>query len=188
MCTVGERGGQQHAQKHWPGQLRNAPDSIRFRSMRIPRRAITINFGMESVILLSRCRFFEAVAESQHRRLAPAVSKAELSESLTSITAQNKLAVRRALEAAGIEFIDENGSGPGVHENTLRRRSMCFRPTAYPTGGTASSGPSAFKDISKLCPRGPGARAHTTALGASCAMLRPGTPWGGGDGIHPYVF
>jgi hypothetical protein len=32
----------------------------------------------------------------------------------TSLTAANELAIRRALEAAGVEFIDENGGGPGV--------------------------------------------------------------------------
>jgi hypothetical protein len=30
------------------------------------------------------------------------------------MTAANDLAVRRALEAAGVEFIEENGGGPGV--------------------------------------------------------------------------
>ena len=30
------------------------------------------------------------------------------------MTAANDLAVRRALEMAGVEFIDENGGGPGV--------------------------------------------------------------------------
>jgi hypothetical protein len=30
------------------------------------------------------------------------------------MTAANDLAVRRALEAAGVEFIDENSAGPGV--------------------------------------------------------------------------
>jgi hypothetical protein len=30
------------------------------------------------------------------------------------MTAANDLAVRRALESAGVEFIDENGGGPGV--------------------------------------------------------------------------
>ena len=35
------------------------------------------------------------------------------------MTAANDLAVRRALEAAGVEFIDENGGGPGVR---LRKR------------------------------------------------------------------
>ena len=31
-----------------------------------------------------------------------------------SMTAANDLTVRRVLEAAGVEFIDENGGGPGV--------------------------------------------------------------------------
>jgi len=30
------------------------------------------------------------------------------------MTAANELAVRRALEAAGVDFIDENGGGAGV--------------------------------------------------------------------------
>ena len=30
------------------------------------------------------------------------------------MTAANNLAVRRVLEAAGVEFIEENGGGPGV--------------------------------------------------------------------------
>ena len=42
------------------------------------------------------------------------IRRAELMESETSMTAANDLAVRRALEGAGIEFIDENGGGPGV--------------------------------------------------------------------------
>jgi hypothetical protein len=46
------------------------------------------------------------------------IRRAELTEGETSLTAANDLAVRRALEAAGVEFIDENGGGPGVR---LRR-------------------------------------------------------------------
>jgi hypothetical protein len=42
------------------------------------------------------------------------IRRAELTEAETSMTAANDLAVRHALEAAGIEFIDENGGGPGV--------------------------------------------------------------------------
>jgi transcriptional regulator with XRE-family HTH domain len=42
------------------------------------------------------------------------IRRAELREVDTSLTAANDLAVRRALEAAGVEFIDENGGGPGV--------------------------------------------------------------------------
>jgi hypothetical protein len=30
------------------------------------------------------------------------------------MTAANDLTIRRTLEAAGVEFIDENGGGPGV--------------------------------------------------------------------------
>jgi hypothetical protein len=47
------------------------------------------------------------------------VRRAELAENETSMTAANDLAVRRALENAGVEFIDENGGGPGVR---LRKR------------------------------------------------------------------
>ena len=42
------------------------------------------------------------------------IRRAELAETQTSMTAANDLAVRRALEAAGVEFIDENGGGPGL--------------------------------------------------------------------------
>jgi hypothetical protein len=42
------------------------------------------------------------------------IRRAELADGETSMTAANNLAVRRALEAAGVEFIEENGGGPGV--------------------------------------------------------------------------
>ena len=42
------------------------------------------------------------------------IRRAELTDADTSMTAANDLAVRRALETAGVEFIDENGGGPGV--------------------------------------------------------------------------
>jgi hypothetical protein len=47
------------------------------------------------------------------------IRRAELAEAATSMTVANDQAVRRALEAAGIEFIDENGGGSGVR---LRKR------------------------------------------------------------------
>lgn len=53
------------------------------------------------------------------------IRRAELTESETSMTAANTLAVRRALEIAGIEFIDENGGGPGVR---LRKRQRSKQP------------------------------------------------------------
>ena len=48
------------------------------------------------------------------------IKRAELASEETSLTVANDLAVRRALEAAGVIFIDENGgAGPGVR---LRKR------------------------------------------------------------------
>ena len=49
------------------------------------------------------------------------IRRAELSESETSMTAANDLAVRRTLEMAGVEFIDENGGGPGVRLRKLSK-------------------------------------------------------------------
>ena len=52
---------------------------------------------------------------ARHSALSVAtIRRAELAEDETSMTTANDLAVRRALEAAGVEFIDENGGGPGV--------------------------------------------------------------------------
>jgi transcriptional regulator with XRE-family HTH domain len=48
------------------------------------------------------------------------IRRAELTDNGTSMTLANDLAVRRALEAAGVEFIDENGGGPGVR---LKKRT-----------------------------------------------------------------
>ena len=44
----------------------------------------------------------------------------ELTRSETSMMTANDLAVRRALEGDGVEFIDENGGGPGVR---LKKRT-----------------------------------------------------------------
>ena len=42
------------------------------------------------------------------------IRRAELAESHTAMTTTNDLAIRCALESAGIEFIDENGGGLGL--------------------------------------------------------------------------
>jgi hypothetical protein len=49
------------------------------------------------------------------------IRRAELKEIETALTTANDLAIRRAFEAAGVEFIDENGGGPGV---PLRKRQL----------------------------------------------------------------
>ena len=52
------------------------------------------------------------------------IRRAELTESETSMTTVNDLAVRRALKAAGVVFIDEDaGLGPGVRLRKLQRKS-----------------------------------------------------------------
>jgi len=49
------------------------------------------------------------------------IRRAELTEDATALTAANDLAIRHALESAGVDFIDENGGGPGVR---LRKRQQ----------------------------------------------------------------
>lgn len=53
------------------------------------------------------------------------IRRAELKEDETSMTNANAVAVRRALEAAGVEFIDANGGGEGVR---LRKPSTSRKP------------------------------------------------------------
>lgn len=42
------------------------------------------------------------------------IRRVEVMEGEIPVTSANEAALRNALEAAGIEFIDENGGGPGV--------------------------------------------------------------------------
>jgi hypothetical protein len=47
------------------------------------------------------------------------IRRAELMPSATALTRANDAAIRQALEKAGVEFIDENGGGPGVRLRAL---------------------------------------------------------------------
>jgi hypothetical protein len=42
------------------------------------------------------------------------IGRAELADGATALTMANEVAIRRALEGAGIEFIDSDGKRPGV--------------------------------------------------------------------------
>jgi len=53
---------------------------------------------------------------------ANTIRRAEVAEERTSLTAANELAIRRALEDAGVEFIDENGGGAGVRLRKLQQK------------------------------------------------------------------
>jgi hypothetical protein len=52
------------------------------------------------------------------------IRQAELSEGETSMTTVNDTAVRRTLEVAGVEFIDENGGARGAAEETAREKNL----------------------------------------------------------------
>ena len=52
------------------------------------------------------------------------IRRAEAAENETALTAANELAIRRALEGAGVVFINETGGGPGV-----RLRGPAPRPS-----------------------------------------------------------
>src|SRR6266702_4100231 len=64
------------------------------------------------------------------------IKRAETADDQTSMTAANDLAVRRALETAGVEFIDGNGSGPGVRlrKGTERRSPRRAQPRTKKPG------------------------------------------------------
>ena len=53
------------------------------------------------------------------------IRRAEVAEAEIALTAANSLAVRSALETAGIEFIEENGGGPGVRLKKTAKGKGC---------------------------------------------------------------
>lgn len=55
------------------------------------------------------------------------IRRAELADQESSMTTANELAIRHALESAGVEFIEENGGGPGVR---LKKRAKSKKPGA----------------------------------------------------------
>jgi transcriptional regulator with XRE-family HTH domain len=91
--------------------------------MRGTKRAMwhSVSQDEKKALISSQIRAARALirwtAEDLSRRSAVSlrtIRRAELAERDTSMTQANELAVRRALEAAGVEFIDDNGGGPGV--------------------------------------------------------------------------
>jgi hypothetical protein len=49
------------------------------------------------------------------------IRRVEVVEGEIPVTDANEAALRKALEGAGVEFIDENGGGPGVRFREPRR-------------------------------------------------------------------
>src|SRR5262249_22746554 len=80
-------------------------------------------------------------AEDPARRSAVSlrtIRRAELAELETSLTSPNDLAIRRALEAAGVEFIDENGGGHGVR--LRKQHAACIAGNRTQQMGRSRSG------------------------------------------------
>ena len=50
------------------------------------------------------------------------IRRAELTESETKLTRVNDQAIRHTLEAAGVEFIDAEGGGPGVRLRSAQQK------------------------------------------------------------------
>ena len=50
------------------------------------------------------------------------IRRAELTDSATKLTRVNDQAIRRILEEAGVEFIDENDGGPGVRLRGVQQK------------------------------------------------------------------
>ena len=51
------------------------------------------------------------------------IRRVEVVDGEIPVTAANEAAIRRALETAGVEFIEENGTGEGVRFRKPRRAS-----------------------------------------------------------------
>ena len=58
------------------------------------------------------------------------IRRAELMPSTTALTRANDQAIRRALEQAGVEFIDAEKGGPGVRLRGAIRREVVFSAVA----------------------------------------------------------
>ena len=88
----------------------------------MPARPPTKSFSQPPALTSAQIRAARALIRWSAEDLAKGcalgiatIRRAELRETETKLTAANDLAVRRALEAAGVEFIDERESwGPGV--------------------------------------------------------------------------
>jgi hypothetical protein len=81
--------------------------------------AETLQIVVREIINMLRCRWSAVDLARESSVGVNTIRRAEVAENGTSLTAANELAIRRALELAGVEFIDENGGGPGLR---LRKR------------------------------------------------------------------
>jgi hypothetical protein len=56
------------------------------------------------------------------------IRRVEVVDGEIPVTLANEAALRLALEVAGVEFIDENGGGPGVRLRNREKKSPANKP------------------------------------------------------------
>jgi transcriptional regulator with XRE-family HTH domain len=79
----------------------------------VKRRSQTL-FGAQIRAARALLRWSAAELAEESAVGANTIRRAESEDGVTSMTAANQRAIRQALEDAGVQFIDENGEGPGV--------------------------------------------------------------------------
>ncbi|WP_235983980.1 MULTISPECIES: helix-turn-helix domain-containing protein [Bradyrhizobium] len=79
----------------------------------VKRRNETL-FGAQIRAARALLRWSAAELAEESAVGANTIRRAESEDGVTSMTAANQRAIRQALENAGVQFIDENGGGPGV--------------------------------------------------------------------------
>jgi hypothetical protein len=99
------------------------------------------------------------------------IRRAELVGGETSMTAANDLAVRRALEMAGVEFIDENGRGPGV-----RLRKPPQGKQRKPPLSSMNPTPAGFHQVWRICWKGAIGNGRSEQVPVVCPLTPKAPP------------
>jgi hypothetical protein len=79
-------------------------------------------------------------ASDSRKKAKAGIRGAELMPSATALTRANDQAIRRALENAGVEFIDAYNGGPGAAADPIRG-AVVFNPSVRPRAGWNSRMP-----------------------------------------------
>ena len=113
------RGGSRPASR-WPGcspASRRGGSHARWKSQHLVAALLLTSAQIRAARSLIRWTAEDLAAASALS--VATIRRAELKENQTALTSANDLAIRRALESAGVEFIDENGGGPAIRWRAL---------------------------------------------------------------------
>jgi hypothetical protein len=113
------RGGSRPASR-WPGcspASRRGGSHARWKSQHLVAALLLTSAQIRAARSLIRWTAEDLAAASALS--VATIRRAELKENQTALTSANDLAIRRALESAGVEFIDENGGGQVVPRHSM---------------------------------------------------------------------